>query len=126
MSAEVIQLRGKRVFTLPDARQLLPIVKRLTGDAIQKTEAVLFQMEPLDKATDRRRELEKQLNGYIEEWVNKIERLGCEAKGLWLVDFDSGSGYYCWQWGEDDIRYFHGYAEGFAGRRPLQQPLFNA
>jgi len=25
-------------------------------------------------------------------------RRGLEVKGLWLVDFDNGSGYYCWRY----------------------------
>ena len=43
-----------------------------------------------------------------------------EIKGLWLVDFDSGAGYYCWKYPEPSLDYFHGYEEGFAGRLPLQ------
>jgi hypothetical protein len=116
---QVIPLKGKRLFTLREARGLLPIVKRVTAEAIQRSERLMFQMEMLEKGNARRAALEVQLNGLIEEWVRKVERLGCEAKGLWLVDFDSGSGYYCWHHGESNIAFFHGYAEGFAGRRPL-------
>jgi hypothetical protein len=45
--------------------------------------------------------------------------MGCEVKGLWLVDFDNGEGYYCWQYPESNLEYFHGYTEGFAGRSKL-------
>ena len=41
---------------------------------------------------------------------------GCQAKGMWLVDFDTGEGYYCWHYPEPEICYFHGYDEGFRGR----------
>ena len=46
-----------------------------------------------------------------------MEALGAEVKGVWLVDFDNGSGYYCWRWPETAIDHFHGYEEGF--ERPL-------
>ena len=46
-------------------------------------------------------------------------RLGIEVKGLWLIDFDCGSGYYCWQWPEPGLQFFHGYEEGFRGRMQL-------
>ena len=49
-----------------------------------------------------------------------MRSLGLEIKGLWLVDFDSGAGYYCWKYPEPAIDHFHGYEEGFAGRLPLQ------
>ena len=49
-----------------------------------------------------------------------MEALGLDVKGLWLVDFDNGSGYYCWRWPETELAYFHGYEEGFAGRVRIQ------
>jgi hypothetical protein len=49
-----------------------------------------------------------------------MEALGVEVKGLWLVDFDNGSGYYCWQWPEEGLEYFHGYEEGFEARSRIQ------
>jgi hypothetical protein len=55
----------------------------------------------------------------IERWTREMEALGAEVKGLWLIDFDSGAGYYCWRWPEPDF-FFHGYEEGFAGRVPIQ------
>src|SRR5438045_3726832 len=45
--------------------------------------------------------------------------LRIEVKGLWLVDFDSGAGYYCWHYPEPALEYFHGYDEGFPGRVKL-------
>lgn len=120
--AQIIQLRGKRIFTYADACQLLPIVRRITNDAVEKAEKVMIQMDVLDKLGEKHKALELVLNSLIEEWVNKIERLGCEAKGMWLVDFDSGNGYYCWQHGESRLGHFHGYAEGFGGRRPIEIP----
>jgi hypothetical protein len=106
---EVIHLQGKRTFTLNQARELLPVVRKITGATIERTERILFRMESLDRGNDERKQLESELNQLIEDWVGKIERLGCEAKGLWLVDFDSGGGYFCWQYGEDDIGFFHDY-----------------
>jgi len=49
-----------------------------------------------------------------------MEALGLEVKGLWLVDFDNGSGYFCWTWPEEGLEYFHGYEEGFEGRTRIQ------
>ena len=56
----------------------------------------------------------------VHGWIRQLTELGVEIKGLWLVDFDSGAGYYCWKYPEVSLEYFHGYEEGFAGRLPLQ------
>ncbi len=45
--------------------------------------------------------------------------MGLEIKGVWLVDFDSGGGYYCWKYPETGLNHFHSYDEGFSGRLPL-------
>lgn len=55
----------------------------------------------------------------VMEWAESIAGLGIEVKGLWLVDFDSGGGYYCWRYPEPALQYFHGYEEGFGGRVKL-------
>ena len=49
-----------------------------------------------------------------------MEALGVEVKGPWLVDFDSGAGYYCWRWPEEELAYFHAYDEGFHHRTRIQ------
>jgi len=67
-----------------------------------------------------RRVLDIRIQKVISVWVRNMEALGVEVKGLWRVDFDNGSGYYCWQWPEERLEYFHGYEEGFEGRSRIQ------
>jgi len=109
--AELVTLSSpqKKIFTLDEARSLLPAVKALTSDAVFKF-ARLAESE----------EAEEERQGVVGEWAREILALGAEIKGLWLVDFDSGAGYYCWKYPETSLEYFHGYEEGFAGRLPLQ------
>ena len=64
--------------------------------------------------------LEEEREAIVHEWASRIHALGLEIKGLWLVDFDSGAGYYCWKYPEPSLDHFHGYDEGFAGRLALQ------
>jgi hypothetical protein len=99
----------RRVFTLEEARALLPKVQELTSDAV-------FRYARLGDGEDSRQERE----GVVREWARAVVALGAEIKGLWLVDFDSGGGYYCWKHPERALEFFHGYEEGFAGRLPLQ------
>jgi regulator of sirC expression with transglutaminase-like and TPR domain len=109
--AELVVLTSpqKKIFTLEEARSLLPRVKEITSDAVFKF-ARLAEGE----------ETEEERQGVVGDWAREILALGAEIKGLWLVDFDSGAGYYCWKYPEASLEYFHGYEEGFAGRLPLQ------
>jgi hypothetical protein len=57
--------------------------------------------------------------------VARIQELGVLVKDLdrGLIDFPALRGdeevLLCWQVGEDEVRYWHGLEDGFAGRRPL-------
>ena len=52
----------------------------------------------------------------VQRWAHQMEALGAEVKGVWLVDFDNGTGYYCWKWPEEELAWFHTYEDGFGGR----------
>jgi regulator of sirC expression with transglutaminase-like and TPR domain len=107
--AERVELPGqpRRIFTLEEARELLPRVRELTAEAVSR-------YGQLAQNSDDERE------SVVREWMRELHSLGLEIKGLWLVDFDSGAGYYCWKYPEPALDHFHGYEEGFAGRLSLQ------
>ena len=107
------------IFTLEEARLLLPRVKEITQHSYETVEAFQEQLEATKEPREIRR-LEAQAHEALQKWAAALKDLGVEVKGLWLADFDSGDGYYyCWQLGEDDIEHFHRYETGFAGRRPI-------
>jgi hypothetical protein len=96
----------KRIFTYEEAVALLPEVQRVTAAAVERVE----EMTTDDPAA---------YESVVEEWAEAILSRGIEVKGLWLIDFDSGAGYYCWQHPEPALEYFHGYEEGIDGRVKL-------
>lgn len=107
------------IFTLEEARALLPRVKEVTQRYYEVVEALQQGLDDPDNAEAVRR-LERRINAELQQWATALQALGVEVKGLWLADFDSGDGYYyCWQLGEDDIEHFHRYETGFSGRRPI-------
>jgi hypothetical protein len=109
----------KRIFTLREARALLPQVRTITQAAHTRAAALEAQAAELNPG-NRRTEIESQYTAVLRAWVSQVVDLGCEVKGLSLVDFDSGDGlYYCWQHPEEELDYFHDYDAGFAGRKPL-------
>ena len=110
--------KKKRIFTYDDALTLLPQIQKVTTGAVQEITVLAAQIYAL-RDEEQKKRYEKRQAMVVNNWVQDIEQLGCEVKGLWLVDFDNGEGYYCWQYPEPNLEYFHGYTEGFAGRSKL-------
>lgn len=109
----------KRIFTYEEALGTFPLVRRLTGEAVRQVESIFQRVQSQEELDERQAELESATQTIVDAWAAQIEGIGCEVKGLWLVDFDSGAGYYCWQHPEPALEYFHGYDEGFGGRVKL-------
>ena len=129
-----------RIFTLEQANEALaelrPIVERMVQHRRNLSAAQLQQAElvtriagnggdmvpsDLHEAADAiQREAEA-----ISECAGRINAVGAEVKSLeeGLLDFPAERGdevvLLCWKLGEDEIAYWHGLEEGFAGRKPL-------
>ena len=101
----------KRIFSYEDAVALLPEVRNRTQHAYREVEALASSPE-----ANTREALQGRLEQIVKDWAAGLAERGLEVKGLWLVDFDNGSGYYCWQYPEEGLQYYHSYEEGFGGR----------
>ena len=128
-----------RYFTPAEANDLLaklrPLAERMVehrrtlGEARRKqTELVLRtagngRLAPGQLAAVHER-AEAEAAG-VAACVEAIKKLGVLVKDLdrGLLDFPARRGaedvLLCWQVGEDEVAYWHGLEEGFAGRRPL-------
>ena len=109
---------GERRWTLEGARAVLEDVRTRTARAAERAEALVLEREGVEPA--ERAAIDSRIQALVERWAKEMEALGAEVKGVWLVDFDNGSGYYCWRWPEERLEYFHSYEEGFAGRSRIQ------
>src|SRR5262245_51702036 len=107
--------KEKRIFSYDEAAAMLPEVRRLTEDAHRAVEALGG-----DTGSSSRTDLQKRLEEIVNGWARSLVGMGLEVKGLGLVDFDNGSGYYCWRYPEDGLQYYHSYEEGFSGRMRIQ------
>jgi hypothetical protein len=109
---------GRR-FTLDEANALLPVVRQLTDEAAGAAQSLTDRLHETPPGDEQHARIESSLSDVVARWSQQIEELGLEPKGLWLVDFDTGDGYYCWKHPEPAITHYHGYAEGFAGRMKI-------
>jgi hypothetical protein len=108
------------IFSLQAARDLLPHVKHLTADAVRRAETLASQLYDMAEDDPEHASLSAALRDVVNGWAAEVQSLGLEAKGLWLVDFDNGEGYYCWCYPEETIAHYHTYDDGFAGRIRIQ------
>jgi hypothetical protein len=132
---------AQRYFTAEEANELLPEVRLVAEELVEHrvaARAVAAKRAQLvtriagnggDFDPQEPRELEEDFEretAAMAEALERLERLGVIVKDAdrGLVDFpalrESGEEVLlCWQVGEDEIAYWHGLEEGFAGRKPL-------
>jgi hypothetical protein len=111
--------RRKRIFSYDEARDTFPLVRDLTAAAVRQIEALINALQSREDMEERKDELDEACERIVQAWAQEVVSVGCEVKGRWLVDWDSGDGYYCWQYPEEVLSFFHSYEEGFEGRMPI-------
>ena len=102
----------KRIFTYAEAKALLPRVQQLTQEAYDRVERLLENSTQVAHTRE-------QAQSIVNAWASEMGALGLDIKGLWLVDFDNGEGYYCWSHPENTVSHFHDYDGGFRGRMKI-------
>lgn len=105
----------KKIFTYEQAAALLPEVQRITSAAVEEIE----NLTRIDTGAEETSASLARYEEIVSRWAAAVLELGIEVKGLWLVDFDNGSGYYCWRYPEPGLQFFHEYETGFGGRVQL-------
>ncbi len=129
----------KRLFTLDEARALLPRVRALAlamrarkaeFERHQQALAILGREADAThaahgEAVARHRASVEAIAADIQGMIEEASALGVEVKGIdqGLLDFpaerDGRVVYLCWMADEPDISYWHDLHTGFRGRQPL-------
>lgn len=117
----VFEFNRHSVLNFQQASQLLPLIYKITVEADQELQLLTSKLNRARQElnTLELAEIEENIQKLITKWESKVMKLGLEPKGIWLVDFDAGDGYYCWKYPELELKFWHGYKDGFSGRRPI-------
>ena len=104
-------------------REALRTARAQRGELVLRVAGNGSGVDPQELA-DLDEQIAAELAG-VARCVNAIHSLGALVKDpdTGLVDFpariEGEEAFLCWQLGEDEISYWHGLEEGFAGRKPL-------
>jgi hypothetical protein len=127
------QAEDEKVFTLSEARSLIPRLRKLLARVTREREVLLDMRLEIDLAREK-----AEFGGgsplgptYLRhmirfsEAVQEVQYLGVHVKDFrtGLVDFpyerEGRIIYLCWKPDEDEIGWWHETDSGFAGRQPL-------
>jgi hypothetical protein len=118
---KIVEIGTARQYSLTQAQEMLPLIYSITEKAHSQVRHLMTQIEAMKNVPQTRLQMmETEIQTHIDNWQKKIQKLGAHPKGYWLVDFDNGHGYFCWKFPEKEIKYHHGYKEGFTGRKEIE------
>lgn len=115
-----------KYFTPREAAKTLPLVRQIVSDILVEGQELksLAQIHPRTAEIEAQVEVRKtNILNYIEE----LTEIGCFFKDwnfeFGLVDFPSviegEEVLLCWKSDEDEIKFYHGYNDGFKGRKEI-------
>jgi len=120
----------EKFFTPKEANQILPSVKKTVEEILAKANEARSLMTLPDPLNERQKQLIK-LEGRIRDLMAQLEDMGCLYKDwnfeIGLVDFPAiihgQQALLCWRSDEPRVEWFHGYEDGYAGRRQVTREL---
>ncbi|HPM41500.1 MAG TPA: DUF2203 family protein [bacterium] len=104
---DVIPIHSRRTFTREDAERLLPVVRRITESAAARARSLNDELSFVPREEALHERLKGEIDLTVRRWAIKVSQLGCAPRGVWLVDFDSGNGWFSWRLGDEDLSHFH-------------------
>ena len=120
-----------KYFSPHEASSTLPLVRKIVKDILDCGFEIRTIAESLAGNIEDNPEIQN-LNGKMRGFFRELEEIGCQYKdwnfSIGLVDFPSVINgekvLLCWRSDEEDITYFHGIYDGYAGRKRIPDEYF--
>lgn len=123
-----------RYFSLSEANQALNIIRPLMDDVQAIREKILANQPEAWPAIEKsagnggNKALSRMVDDFekLDGLIHQILDTGVQIKdiNIGLLDFsamrDGREVYLCWQYGEEDIAFWHEIDAGYAGRQPIE------
>jgi hypothetical protein len=110
-------LAPKKIWTLDEALEVFPRIKEITEDFYKRSNSISKLLAEKIYPENEMEKMEDEIHELVRVWNFTMLEFEVDVKGIWLVDFDNGRGYYCWKIGEEDLLYEHSYEEGFRRKK---------
>jgi hypothetical protein len=110
----------RKIWTLEEAKKIFPQIYKITENYYKEVEKHYSKLQNILPEMEQEK-IEEEISKLIQLWAIQMFEFGVEVKGVWLIDFDNGKGYYCWRYNEPDILYEHDYFSGFQGRKLIEE-----
>jgi hypothetical protein len=121
-----------KYFTREDAQKTLPLVRKIVQDILATTKGIRLLAEDIEGRIEDDPvilKMVRQVDGFLRE----LEEIGCQYKDwnftIGLVDFpaiiNGEEVLLCWRSDEEEIKYYHNYEDGYAGRKPIPLEYFS-
>ena len=118
-------------FTPAEARNTLPLVKKIVKDILDTTKEIRLIADDLNGKIENNPKVEKMVEE-VNSFMAELEEIGCYYKDwnftIGLIDFpaiiNGKDVFLCWKSDEDDIIYYHDIEAGFAGRKLIPEKYF--
>ncbi len=82
---------NEKIFTYDEAKKLLPTIKLVTAEALERAGTLIVRSEGIPLSEERKEEVDAQLSEVIDQWVAKVRSYGCHVRRvgfpLWLIKF---------------------------------------
>ncbi|MCB0258995.1 MAG: DUF2203 domain-containing protein [Calditrichaeota bacterium] len=121
-----MDFQPKKIFTPAEARQTLPLVRRIVNDILNLSYEINSLSALLGDDASGHPQIEEMLT-HLDDYFREMEEIGCYYKdwgfSIGLVDFpaiiDGELVFLCWRSDEPEIRFYHSIDAGYAGRKEI-------
>lgn len=118
------------VFTVSYANKTLPLVRSIVADIVHEGAALKDFVDQHGELSDSLAEYHRR-NKLLHDYIQELEELGCiyadYSFTVGTVHFpaliDNKEVFMNWQFGEDEIRYYHGVREQASLRREIPDEI---
>ena len=118
-----------KYFTPGEAKRTLPLVRQIVKDILTTTREMRLMAEDLGGEDIEKNPSIVKMAEQVQGFMQELEELGCYYRdwnfNIGLVDFpaifDNKEVLLCWRSDEEDILYYHGPEDGYAGRKLIPE-----
>jgi len=122
----VMGFQPKKIFTVAEARQTLPLVRKIVSDILNQSYESHIMANIMGQDAHNHPQILEKMDS-VQELITELEDIGCYYKDwsfqIGLVDFpakiDDRLVFLCWRSDEKDIIYYHDLQAGFVGRKTI-------